>query len=173
MQYTTLGQTGLKVSKLCLGCMTFGEPDRGTHAWTLPEESSRPIIQQALDAGINFFDTANSYSDGSSEEIVGRALKDFAKRDEIVVATKVYHAVTGLKPGLSRASIMQSIDDSLRRLGMDYVDLLQIHRWDYETPIEETLEALNDVVKAGKARFIGASSMHAHQFKHADRKSVV
>lgn len=147
--------------------MTFGEPDRGTNAWTLPEESSRPIIKQALDAGINFFDTANSYSDGSSEEIVGRALKDFAKRDEIVVATKVYNAVTGLKPGLSRASIMQSIDDSLRRLGMEYVDLLQIHRWDYETPIEETLEALNDVVKAGKARFIGASSMHAHQFKQA------
>ncbi|RJT43097.1 aldo/keto reductase [Rahnella woolbedingensis] len=167
MQYTTLGKTGLNVSRLCLGCMTFGEPDRGTHAWTLPEESSRPIIQQALDAGINFFDTANSYSDGSSEEIVGRALKDFAKRDEIVVATKVYNAVTGLKPGLSRASIMQSIDDSLRRLGMEYVDLLQIHRWDYETPIEETLEALNDVVKAGKARFIGASSMHAHQFKQA------
>jgi len=147
--------------------MTFGEPDRGTHAWTLPEESSRPIIRQALDAGINFFDTANSYSDGSSEEIVGRALKDFAKRDEIVVATKVYNAVTGLKPGLSRASIMQSIDDSLRRLGMEYVDLLQIHRWDYETPIEETLEALNDVVKAGKARFIGASSMHTHQFRQA------
>ncbi|RJT55782.1 MULTISPECIES: aldo/keto reductase [Rahnella] len=167
MQYTTLGKTGLNVSRLCLGCMTFGEPDRGTHAWTLPEESSRPIIKQALDAGINFFDTANSYSDGSSEEIVGRALKDFAKRDEIVVATKVYNAVTGLKPGLSRASIMQSIDDSLRRLGMEYVDLLQIHRWDYETPIEETLEALNDVVKAGKARFIGASSMHAHQFKQA------
>lgn len=167
MQYTTLGKTGLNVSRLCLGCMTFGEPDRGTHAWTLPEESSRPIIKQALDAGINFFDTANSYSDGSSEEIVGRALKDFAKRDEIVVATKVYNAVTGLKPGLSRASIMQSIDDSLRRLGMEYVDLLQIHRWDYETPIEETLEALNDIVKAGKARFIGASSMHAHQFKQA------
>lgn len=167
MQYTTLGKTGLNVSRLCLGCMTFGEPDRGTHAWTLPEESSHPIIKQALDAGINFFDTANSYSDGSSEEIVGRALKDFAKRDEIVVATKVYNAVTGLKPGLSRASIMQSIDDSLRRLGMEYVDLLQIHRWDYETPIEETLEALNDVVKAGKARFIGASSMHAHQFKQA------
>lgn len=167
MQYTTLGKTGLNVSRLCLGCMTFGEPDRGTHAWTLPEESSRPIIKQALDAGINFFDTANSYSDGSSEEIVGRALKDFAKRDEIVVATKVYNAVTSLKPGLSRASIMQSIDDSLRRLGMEYVDLLQIHRWDYETPIEETLEALNDVVKAGKARFIGASSMHAHQFKQA------
>jgi aryl-alcohol dehydrogenase-like predicted oxidoreductase len=167
MQYTTLGKTGLNVSRLCLGCMTFGEPDRGTHAWTLPEESSRPIIKQALDAGINFFDTANSYSDGSSEEIVGRALKDFAKRDEIVVATKVYNAVTGLKPGLSRASIMQSIDDSLRRLGMEYVDLLQIHRWDYETPIEETLEALNDVVKAGKARFIGASSMHTHQFRQA------
>ncbi|WP_208949884.1 aldo/keto reductase [Rahnella sp. ChDrAdgB13] len=167
MQYTILGKTGLNVSRLCLGCMTFGEPDRGTHAWTLPEESSRPIIKQALEAGINFFDTANSYSDGSSEEIVGRALKDFAKRDEIVVATKVYNAVTGLKPGLSRASIMQSIDDSLRRLGMEYVDLLQIHRWDYETPIEETLEALNDVVKAGKARFIGASSMHAHQFKQA------
>ncbi len=167
MQYTTLGKTGLNVSRLCLGCMTFGEPDRGTHAWTLPEESSRPIIKQALDAGINFFDTANSYSDGSSEEIVGRALKDFAKRDEIVVATKVYNAVTGLKPGLSRASIMQSIDDSLRRLGMEYVDLLQIHRWDSETPVEETLEALNDVVKAGKARFIGASSMHAHQFKQA------
>ncbi|PKE32996.1 aldo/keto reductase [Rahnella sp. AA] len=167
MQYTILGKTDLNVSRLCLGCMTFGEPDRGTHAWTLPEESSRPIIKQALEAGINFFDTANSYSDGSSEEIVGRALKDFAKRDEIVVATKVYNAVTGLKPGLSRASILQSIDDSLRRLGMEYVDLLQIHRWDYETPIEETLEALNDVVKAGKARFIGASSMHAHQFKQA------
>ncbi|MGC6387846.1 aldo/keto reductase [Ewingella sp. S1.OA.A_B6] len=167
MQFTTLGKTDLKVSRLCLGCMTFGEPDRGTHAWTLPEESSRPIIKQALDTGINFFDTANSYSDGSSEEIVGRALRDFAQRDKIVVATKVYNAVTGLKPGLSRASIMQSIDDSLTRLGMDYVDLLQIHRWDYETPIEETLEALNDVVKAGKARYIGASSMHAHQFKQA------
>ncbi|MBV6817680.1 aldo/keto reductase [Rahnella sp. PD12R] len=167
MQYTILGKTGLNVSRLCLGCMTFGEPDRGTHAWTLPEESSRPIIKQALEAGINFFDTANSYSDGSSEEIVGRALKDFAKRDEIIVATKVYNAVTGLKRGLSRASILQSIDDSLRRLGMEYVDLLQIHRWDYETPIEETLETLNDVVKAGKARFIGASSMHAHQFKQA------
>jgi len=167
MQYATLGKTGLKVSQLCLGCMTFGEPDRGTHAWTLPEESSRPIIKQALEAGINFFDTANSYSDGSSEEIVGRALKDYAQRENVILATKVYNAVTGLKSGLSRASIMQSIDDSLRRLGTDYVDLLQIHRWDYNTPIEETLEALNDVVKAGKARFIGASSMHAHQFKQA------
>src|SRR5476649_231471 len=164
MQYTTLGKTGLKVSQLCLGCMTYGEPDRGRHAWTLPEESSRPIIKQALDAGINFFDTANSYSDGSSEEIVGRALKDFAKRDDIVVATKVFYPITGLEGGLSRASVMQSIDDSLRRLGMEYVDLLQIHRWDYDTPIEETLEALNDVVHAGKARYIGASSMYAWQF---------
>jgi len=167
MQRITLGKTDLKVSRLCLGCMTFGEPDRGSHAWTLPEESSRPIIKQALDAGINFFDTSNNYSDGSSEEIIGRALKDFARREDVVVATKVYNAVTGLKPGLSRASILQSIDDSLRRLGMDHVDLLQIHRWDYETPIEETLDALNDVVKSGKARYIGASSMHARQFKLA------
>ena len=164
MQYTTLGKTDLKVSRLCLGCMTFGEPDRGKHAWTLPEESSRLLIKHALDGGITFFDTANSYSDGSSEEIVGRALRDFARRDEVVVATKVYHQVGDLPEGLSRAQILRSIDDSLRRLNMDYVDLLQIHRWDYNTPIEETLEALNDVVKAGKARFIGASSMHASQF---------
>lgn len=164
MQYNTLGKTDLKVSRLCLGCMTFGEPDRGNHAWTLPEESSRLIIQHALNGGINFFDTANSYSDGSSEEIVGRALRDFARREDVVVATKVYHASGTLKEGLSRAQILRSIDDSLQRLGMDYVDLLQIHRWDYNTPIEETLEALNDVVKAGKARYIGASSMHAHQF---------
>jgi len=147
--------------------MTFGEPDRGNHAWTLPEESSRPIIQRALEGGINFFDTANSYSDGSSEEIVGRALKDFARRDEVVVATKVYYPSGDLTEGLSRAQILRSIDDSLRRLGMEYVDLLQIHRWDYNTPIEETLEALNDVVKAGKARYIGASSMHAEQFAQA------
>jgi len=147
--------------------MTFGEPDRGNHAWTLPEESSRPLIQRALEGGITFFDTANSYSDGSSEEIVGRALRDFARRDEVVVATKVYHQTQGLSQGLSRAQILQSIDDSLRRLGMEYVDLLQIHRWDYETPIEETLEALNDVVKSGKARYIGASSMHAAQFAQA------
>ena len=167
MQYNTLGKTGLKVSRLCLGCMTFGEPDRGKHAWTLPEESSRPIIKHALEGGINFFDTANSYSDGSSEEIVGRALRDFARRDEVVVATKVYHQVGDLSEGLSRAQILRSIDDSLRRLNMDYVDLLQIHRWDYNTPVEETLEALNDVVKAGKARFIGASSMHAAQFAQA------
>ncbi len=167
MQYNTLGKTDLKVSRLCLGCMTFGEPDRGKHAWTLPEESSRLIIKHAIDNGINFFDTANSYSDGSSEEIVGRALKDFTRREEVVIATKVYHQVGDLPEGLSRAQILRSIDDSLRRLGTDYVDLLQIHRWDYNTPIEETLEALNDVVKAGKARFIGASSMHSEQFARA------
>ncbi|MDU2937978.1 MAG: aldo/keto reductase [Enterobacteriaceae bacterium] len=167
MQYNMLGKTDLRVSRLCLGCMTFGEPDRGKHAWTLPEESSRPIIQRALEGGINFFDTANSYSDGSSEEIVGRALRDFARREEVVVATKVYHQVGDLAEGLSRAQILRSIDDSLRRLKMEYVDLLQIHRWDYNTPLEETLEALNDVVKAGKARYIGASSMHASQFAQA------
>ncbi|MBB1200398.1 aldo/keto reductase [Enterobacteriaceae bacterium 89] len=167
MQYNKLGTTDLNVSRLCLGCMTFGEPDRGNHAWTLPEESSRPIIKHALEGGINFFDTANSYSDGSSEEIVGRALRDFARREDVVVATKVYHQTGDLPQGLSRAQILRSIDDSLRRLGMEYVDLLQIHRWDYNTPIEETLEALNDVVKAGKARYIGASSMHASQFAQA------
>ena len=167
MQYNPLGKTDLRVSRLCLGCMTFGEPDRGNHAWTLPEESSRPIIKRALEGGINFFDTANSYSDGSSEEIVGRALRDFARREDVVVATKVFHRVGDLPEGLSRAQILRSIDDSLLRLGMDYVDILQIHRWDYNTPIEETLEALNDVVKAGKARYIGASSMHASQFAQA------
>lgn len=167
MKTTTLGTTDLTVSRLCLGCMTFGQPDRGRHAWTLPEESSRPLIRQALESGINFFDTANSYSDGSSEEIVGRALKDFARRDEVVVATKVYFPMSNLSGGLSRANIMQSIDDSLGRLGMDHVDLLQIHRWDYNTPLEEMLEALHDVVKSGKARYIGASSMFAWQFAKA------
>jgi len=167
MQYNTLGITDLKVSRLCLGCMTFGEPERGNHAWPLPEESSRLIIKHAIDNGINFFDTANSYSDGSSEEIVGRALRDFARREEIVLATKVYYPVGDLPQGLSRGQIMRSIDDSLHRLGTDYVDLLQIHRWDYDTPIEETLEALNDVVKSGKARYIGASSMHSKQFAQA------
>lgn len=167
MKTTQLGTTDLTVSRLCLGCMTFGEPARGRHAWTLPEESSRPLIKQALESGINFFDTANSYSDGSSEEIVGRALKDFARRDEIVVATKVYFPMSNLAGGLSRATIMQSVDDSLSRLGMDYIDLLQIHRWDYNTPLEETLEALHDVVKSGKARYIGASSMYAWQFAKA------
>ncbi|WP_313080868.1 aldo/keto reductase [Atlantibacter sp.] len=167
MQYNNLGKTDLRVSRLCLGCMTFGEPDRGKHAWTLPEESSRLIIKHAVEKGINFFDTANSYSDGSSEEILGRALKDFARRDEVVVATKVFHQVGDLPEGLSRAQILRSIDDSLQRLGMEYVDLLQIHRWDYNTPIEETLDALNEVVRSGKARYIGASSMHSEQFAQA------
>lgn len=167
MKTVQLGHTDLTVSRLCLGCMTFGEADRGCHAWTLPEESSKPLIKQAIAAGINFFDTANSYSDGSSEEIVGRALKEYACRDEIVVATKVYFPMSNLSGGLSRGNILQSIDDSLSRLGMDYVDLLQIHRWDYDTPLEETLEALNDVVKSGKARYIGASSMYAWQFAKA------
>lgn len=167
MKYLKLGNTDLNVSRICLGCMTYGEPDRGNHAWTLPEESSRPLLKQALDAGINFFDTANSYSDGSSEEIVGRAMRDYARRDEVVLATKVYFPMSNLESGLSRAKIMQSIDDSLQRLGTDYVDLLQIHRWDYETPLEETLEALHEVVKAGKARYIGASSMYAWQFAKA------
>lgn len=169
MEYVNLGNTGMKVSKLCLGCMTYGVPERGNHPWTLPEAESRPLIRQAIDLGINFFDTANTYSDGTSEEIVGRALRDYARRDEIVLATKVYNQ-TGNHPngrGLSRKAIMQSIDDSLRRLNMEYVDLYQIHRWDYETPIEETMEALHDVVKAGKARYIGASSMYAWQFAKA------
>ena len=167
MKYLKLGNTDLNVSRICLGCMTYGEPGRGNHAWTLPEESSRPLLKQALDAGINFFDTANSYSDGSSEEIVGQALRDYARRDQVVIATKVYFPLSNLQQGLSRAKIMQSINDSLKRLGTDYVDLLQIHRWDYETPLEETLEALHDVVKSGKARYIGASSMYAWQFAKA------
>lgn len=167
MKFTQLGSTDLKVSRLCLGCMTYGEPSRGNHSWTLPEAESRPLIKQAVEAGINFFDTANSYSDGSSEEIVGRALRDFARRDEIVLATKVYFPLSNLAGGLSRASIVQSVDDSLRRLGMEYIDLLQIHRWDYDTPIEETLAALDEVVRAGKVRYIGASSMHTAQFRQA------
>jgi len=166
MEYKRLGKTGLQVSPLALGCMTFGVPERGTHPWTLNEEDSRPIIRRAVELGINFFDTANMYSDGTSEEIVGRALKDFARRDEIVIATKVYYPM-GKGPnrgGLSRKAIMTEVDASLRRLGTDYIDLYQIHRWDYATPIEETLEALHDVVKAGKVRYLGASSMHAWQF---------
>jgi aryl-alcohol dehydrogenase-like predicted oxidoreductase len=169
MKYVNLGSTGLKVSKLCLGCMTYGLPDRGDHAWTLPEEQSRPLLRQAIELGINFFDTADIYSDGTSEEIVGRALKDFAPRDEIVLATKVFNPMTKDPNGrgLSRKHIFAAIDASLRRLGTEYVDLYQIHRWDYATPIEETLEALHDVVKAGKARYIGASSMYAWQFSKA------
>ncbi|MGI4858241.1 MAG: aldo/keto reductase [Janthinobacterium lividum] len=169
MDYVKLGRTGIDVSRLCLGCMSYGVPERGPHPWSLPEEQSRPFIKQALEAGINFFDTANVYSDGTSEEIVGRALKDFARRDEIVLATKV-HGRMHPGPngaGLSRKAIMAEIDASLRRLGTDYVDLYQIHRWDPATPIEETMEALHDVVKAGKARHIGASSMYAWQFSKA------
>ena len=164
MQYVRLGKTGLQVSRLCLGTMTYGSPD--WRAWVLNEEQSRPFIQKALEAGINFFDTADMYSLGMSEEIVGRALRDFARRDEVVVATKVFFPLKQQPNGggLGRKHIMHAIDDSLRRLGMDYVDLYQIHRFDPNTPIEETLEALHDVVKAGKARYIGASSMYAWQF---------
>jgi 1-deoxyxylulose-5-phosphate synthase len=169
MRYRKLGRTGLDVSPVCLGCMSFGDPSRGNHPWSLDEEASRPLIRRALEAGINFFDTANVYSDGSSEEIVGRALAEFADRDEVVIATKV-HGQMRRGPngrGLSRKAIMTEIDASLRRLGTEFVDLYQIHRWDPHTPIEETLEALHDVVKAGKARYIGASSMWAWQFSKA------
>src|SRR5258707_6118145 len=175
MKYKNLGNTGLKVSELCLGCMTFGVPERGEHPWTLSEEQSRPLLRRALDAGINYFDTANSYSDGTSEEIVGRALKDFTRRDEVVIATKVFFPMSAGPNGrgLSRKAIFTAIDASLRRLGTDYVDLYQIHRWDYSTPIEETLEALHDVVKSGKVRYLGASSMYGWQFSkalHLDRQ---
>jgi aryl-alcohol dehydrogenase-like predicted oxidoreductase len=169
MDTIKFGRTGLEVSRICLGCMSYGEPERGGHAWTLPEADSRPFIRKALDLGINFFDTANVYSDGSSEEIVGRALKDFVPREEVVIATKV-HGRMRQGPngaGLSRKAILAEIDASLKRLGTDYVDLYQVHRWDYGTPIEETLEALNDVVRAGKARYIGASSMYTWQFAKA------
>lgn len=169
MDYVNFGNTGLKVSRLWLGCMTYGVPERGNHPWTLPEDASRPLIKQAIELGINVFDTANAYSDGTSEEIVGRALRDFTKRDDIVIASKVYMR---MRPGangagLSRKAIFNEIDNTLRRLGTDYLDLYQIHRWDYETPIEETLEALHDIVKAGKVRYIGASSMYAWQFTKA------
>lgn len=167
MEYINLGNTGLKVSRICLGMMTYGTSK--WRDWVLNEEESRPFVQRALEAGINFFDTANGYSHGVSEEVTGRALKDFAPRDEVVVATKVYFPVNK-KPnmgGLSRKHLMAQIDASLQRLEMDYVDLYQIHRWDYETPIEETMEALHDIVKAGKARYIGASSMYAWQFAKA------
>ena len=171
MQFTRLGHTGLTVSRLCLGCMTYGVPARGAHPWTLDEAASRPLIRQAVELGINFFDTANAYSDGTSEEIVGRALRDFARRDEIVVATKVRYASRKAPNigGLSRKAILFEIDASLSRLGMDYVDLYQIHRWDPHTPIEETMQALHDVVQAGKARYIGASSMAAWQFSKAQQ----
>lgn len=169
MQYVKFGPTGMDVSRVVLGCMSFGDPTRGNHSWSLDEEASRAIIRQALDLGITFWDTANVYSDGTSEEFVGRALKDFARREEIVLATKVF---SRMHPGpngagLSRKAIFQEIDASLKRLGTDYVDLYQIHRWDDTTPIEETMEALHDVVKAGKARYIGASSMWTWQFAKA------
>ncbi|HWB48937.1 MAG TPA: aldo/keto reductase [Stellaceae bacterium] len=169
MEYARLGRTGLVVSRICLGCMSYGGGNRGNHAWSLGEEESRPFIKKALEAGINFFDTANRYSLGNSEQILGRAIRDFARRDEVVVATKVYGR---MRPGpngagLSRKAVFAELDASLTRLGMDYVDLYQIHRWDYDTPIEETLEALHDAVKSGKVRYIGASSMHAWQFARA------
>ncbi|KQN72685.1 aldo/keto reductase [Devosia sp. Leaf64] len=170
MDHKRLGNSGLKVSRLCLGCMTYGAADQGNHSWTLSEEESRPFIRQALDLGITFFDTANVYSDGSSEEIVGRAFKDFVRREDIVIATKVNGATRRTDAnatGLSRRAIMREIDASLSRLQTDYVDLYQIHRWDDDTPIEETMEALHDVVRSGKATYIGASSMSAWQFSKA------
>lgn len=179
MKFVKLGSTGLDVSRLCLGCMTFGDPDAGTHPWTLDETASRPIIKHAVEQGINFFDTANSYSAGTSEIIVGKLLKEFTRREETVIATKVFFPANmwegSTRPneqGLSRKAIMANIDASLTRLGTDYVDLYQIHRWDYHTPIEETMEALNDVVRAGKARYIGASSMFAWQFAKAQQVAV-
>ena len=168
MEYVRFGNTGMKVSRICLGCMSYGGPDK-RWTWALDEENTRKSIKQALDLGINFFDTANVYCDGKSEEYVGRALRDFARRDEVVIATKVFWAM-GPGPndrGLSRKHIFSAIDASLKRMGTDYVDLYQIHRWDYETPIEETMEALNEVVRMGKARYIGASSMYAWQFAKA------
>ncbi len=169
MQYARLGSTGMQVSRICLGCMGFGDAQRWVHKWVLNEEDSRPIIKKALELGINFFDTANVYSIGASEEILGRALRDFAQRDEVVIATKLHGRMHDGPngAGLSRKAILSEIDNSLRRLGTEYVDLYQIHRWDYETPIEETMEALNDVVRAGKARYIGASAMWAWQFQQA------
>ncbi|MCV9887310.1 aldo/keto reductase [Metabacillus halosaccharovorans] len=169
MEYVKLGNTGLDVSRLCLGCMGFGDASKWIHQWVLNEENSRTVIKKALEFGINFFDTANVYSLGTSEEYLGRALKEYANRDEVVIATKV-HGQMHMGPngsGLSRKAIMSEIDKSLKRLKTDYVDLYIIHRWDYNTPIEETMEVLHDVVKAGKARYIGASAMFAWQFQKA------
>jgi 1-deoxyxylulose-5-phosphate synthase len=168
MEYVRFGNTGMKVSRLCLGTMTYGKPN-DRWQWALDEEQSKPFIRKALDLGINFFDTADIYSTGASEEIVGSALKEFVKRDDIVLGTKVFNPMGPLPNdgGLSRKHIMSSIDNSLQRLKTDYVDLYQIHRWDYQTPIEETMEALHDIVKSGKARYIGASSMFAWQFAKA------
>lgn len=169
MEYTKLGNTGLDISRLCLGCMGFGDPGRGMHQWVLNENQAKPIIKQALELGINFFDTANMYAEGTSEEILGNVLHKYANRDEIVIGTKVFNRMhegpNGA--GLSRKAIMSEIDKSLKRLKTDYIDLYQIHRWDYDTPIEETMEALHDLVKAGKVRYIGASAMFAWQFQKA------
>ena len=169
MDYVRLGGTGLEVSPICLGCMTYGEPERGAHPWSLPADQARPFFAAAIEAGINFFDTANVYSDGSSEEITGAALAELTRRDEVVIATKVNGPMSPGPNGhgLSRKAIMTAIDASLTRLGTDYVDLYQIHRWDYGVPIEETMEALHDVVKVGKARYLGASSMFTWQFAKA------
>ena len=169
MKYTTLGNTGLEVSRICLGCMSFGESSAGTHPWSLDEDTARRFIRRALDSGINFFDTANVYSLGTSEEYVGRALADMTNRDDVVIATKVHGAMREGRNalGLSRKAIMTEVDHSLRRLGTDHIDLYQIHRFDHRTPIEETMEALHDVVKAGKVRYLGASSMWAWQFSKA------
>lgn len=170
MEYVKLGNTGMDVSPICLGTMSFGTAENWVHnTWALDEEGSRTIIKKALDLGVNFFDTANVYAYGRSEEILGRALNDFANRDEIVVATKVFSPMNQ-KPnggGLSRKHIMSQVDQSLKRLGMDYIDLYIVHRWDYNTPIEETMETLHDIVKAGKVRYIGASAMYAIQFQKA------
>lgn len=175
MKYVKLGNSGLDVSELALGCMTYGEPGRGTHPWSLPEVQSRPLLRQAVEAGINFFDTANVYSLGSSEEIVGRALKDFTDRDQVVIATKVFNKMHDGPNGrgLSRKAIFAQAEASLQRLGTDFIDLYQIHRWDRRAPIEETMEALHDLVKSGKVRYIGASSMYAWQFAKAQHVAVV
>ncbi|MEU9005185.1 aldo/keto reductase [Streptomyces sp. NPDC048551] len=169
MEYVRLGSSGLKVSRLALGCMSYGEPALGTHPWSLPEEESLPFIARALDLGITFFDTANIYSLGTSEEFLGRAVRKLTRREDVVIATKVYEKLTAspLSGGLSRSAVMRELDASLRRLNTDYIDLYVIHRWDHETPVEETMEALHDVVRAGKVRYIGASSMHTWQFVKA------
>lgn len=170
MEYTRFGPTGMKVSRICLGCMSYGDPGRGRQQWALNEEDSEPFFRRAIEHGINFFDTANMYSNGGSEEVVGRLINKLVRRDEIVLATKVYFPLHSSDPnsgGLSRKAIFRELDASLKRLGTDYVDLYQIHRWDEETPIEETMEALHDTVKSGKVRYLGASSMHTWQFVKA------
>ena len=175
MDYVKLGNTGVDVSKICLGCMSFGDPDRWIHDWVLNEKDSRKIIKKALDLGINFFDTANVYGLGASEEILGRALKDFAKREEVVIATKIHGKMSDAPnaEGLSRKSIMHEVNESLKRLGTDYIDLLYIHRWDYHTPIEETMRALDDLVRSGKVHYLGASSMYTWQFQQAQHVAEI